>query len=371
MKKVFLKFLFFNFFLSIFCTILFSQEIIIVDEGKSSYEINLELYNEFSSLLKDYFVTGQDEFLKTYTVKCVDLYSVENACSEMQSFMVAESLFYWNYFRKSILDENSKKIIDENIIAFWNNLFDLSDFHFNSVVVYNFVKSFSSFLDKEFVLPIQNFEIEKNNFEYELASEVFVRNDFYQSLSQAEGMLYRLNKNIELAKLEMKMADDTFYKVCNNPKLLYVIFNNEKYSPLLNSFLATATSLYDLEFELDNNTTNFESYFTILPEFIFTKIYSNIPEEYQNEDINIQYEFINNFSKFTLKQIKEGFDIEKIFSTSELEMYNKILENNYFAFCVDLNFLKNFLDKTNIILNFDYSTSLIISNLKVESEDYE
>jgi hypothetical protein len=162
-----------------------------------------------------------------------------------------------------------------------------------------------------------------------------------------------------------------FYKVLNNPKLLFVIFNNEKYFSIKESFCKTAKLLYDVEVILTENKFDLNNIYSFFSKDIFEKIYFNLPSLEKSSDVEIQYEFVNSFSDFMLKQIKEGFDIEEIFSPLEFEVINKIIENNYFAFCVDVNFLKSILDKINLFLSLECPIELVLSNLKVESGEHE
>ncbi len=376
MKKVFMNFLLICFILNFFSFDIFAQEIIIVDSENNLYEQTLKEYDEFSSLLKKYFTTGKEDFLINYSVHSDDFYSVENSTNLMQPYVVSESLFYWNYFRNNIEESESKRKIDDNVISFWNYINENSVLDDQFLIVYNYAKSFASFANVQFQLPIDNFKItdfglEKNDNAYKLLSEVFVRNDFYQSLSKAEGMLYKLNKNREVLDVQMALSEKTFYEVLNNPKLLYVIFNNEKYLPIKDSFDKSANMLLNVQIISNIDFYNVKSLYSFLPEDIYNKIYLSLPDTEKLFDVTLQYEFINYFSKFTLKQLKEGFELSYFFTSSELELYNKILENNYYAFCVDLDFINTFIDKVKIILSLDYSTSLIISNLKIESGDYE
>ena len=196
MKKVLSKIFSFLFILNFFCVNFYSQELVIVDEGESLYEINLQAYDEFSSLLKKYFVTQQDDLIKTYADKSREIFSIDNAFSEMQTFLVAESLFYWNFYRNNILDEESKSIIDNAIIDYWSYIKENIILDNSFFVAYNYVKYFTSLKGFQFELPIEiedyNFE---NNNDYTIPSDYIIRNDFYKTLSVAEGMLFKLNKN--------------------------------------------------------------------------------------------------------------------------------------------------------------------------------
>lgn len=374
MKKVLSKIFSFLFILNFFCVNFFSQELVIVGEGESLYEINLQAYDEFSSLLKKYFVTQQDDLIKTYADKSREIFSIDNAFSEMQSFLVAESLFYWNFYRKNILDEESKSIIDDSIISYWSFLKENIILDNSFFVAYNYVKYFTSLKGLQFELPIE-FELEDYNFEnnndYTIPSDYIIRNDFYKTLSVAEGMLFKLNKNKDVIDVQMVLPENTFYDFLNNPKLLYVIFNNEKYVSIKDSFCKTSQLLFDVEIKTGENKYNLENIYSFLPEEIFNNIYSILTNSKKDFDVSVQYEFINSFSSFMLKQMKEGFDVSKIFSPLEMEIYNKILENNYFVFCIDLNYLNNLLDKINIYLNLSCPLNLFFSNLKVESDNNE
>ncbi|MBQ1197300.1 MAG: hypothetical protein IIX47_01690 [Spirochaetaceae bacterium] len=365
MKKVFFKIFSFLFILNFFCVNFFSQELVIVGEGESLYEINLQAYEEFSSLLKKYFVTQQDDLIKTYADKSREIFSIDNAFSEMQSFLVAESLFYWNFYRKNILDEESKSIIDDSIISYWSFLKENIILDNSFFVAYNYVKYFTSLKGLQFELPIE-FELEDYNFEnnndYTIPSDYIIRNDFYKTLSVAEGMLFKLNKNKDVIDVQMVLPENTFYDFLNNPKLLYVIFNNEKYVSIKDSFCKTSQLLFDVEITTDENKFDLENIYSFLPEDIFNNIYSILTNSKKDFDVSIQYEFINSFSNFMLKQMKEGFDVLKIFSPLEMKIYNKILENNYFVFCIDLNYLNNLLDKINIYLNLSCPLNLFFSN---------
>jgi hypothetical protein len=55
----------------------------------------------------------------------------------------------------------------------------------------------------------------------------------------------------------------------------------------------------------------------------------------------------------------------------EFEVINKIIDDNYFSFCVDVKFLKNILDKINLFLTLECPTELVLSNFKDESGEYE
>ena len=374
MKKVFSKFVFCIFFLSCFSLKIFAQEVVIVDSEDNLYEQTLKEYNEYSSLLKKHFSSQQDEFLKSYAERSYEIYSIENAFGEIQNFLIAESLFYWNYFRKNINDDEAKKIIDKEIIDYWNYLNENIILDNNFLVVYNYVEYFLNLKNIQIELPISEFKItdfnfEKLNIDYELPSDVFVRNDFYQTITKAESLLFKLNK--EVLDVEIVLSEETFYKVLNNPKLLFVIFNNEKYFSIKESFCKTAKLLYDVEVILTENKFDLNNIYSFFSKDIFEKIYFNLPSLQKSSDIEIQYEFVNSFSDFMLKQIKEGFDIEEIFSPLEFEVINKIIENNYFAFCVDVNFLKSILDKINLFLSLECPTELVLSNLKVESGEHE
>ena len=374
MKKVFSKFVFCIIFLSCFSLKIFAQEVVIVDSEDNLYEQTLKEYNEYSSLLKKHFSSQQDEFLKSYAEKSYEIYSIENAFGEIQNFLIAESLFYWNYFRKNINDDEAKKIIDKEIIDYWNYLNENIILDNNFLVVYNYVEYFLNLKNIQIELPISEFKItdfsfEKLNKDYELPSDVFVRNNFYQTLAKAESLLFKLNK--EVLDVEIVLSEETFYKVLNNPKLLFVIFNNEKYFSIKESFCKTAKLLYDVEVILTENKFDLNNIYSFFSKDIFEKIYFNLPSLEKSSDIEIQYEFVNSFSDFMVKQIKEGFDIEEIFSPLEFEVINKIIENNYFAFCVDVNFLKSILDKINLFLSLECPTELVLSNLKVESGEHE
>ena len=366
MKKVFFKIFSFLFILNFFCVNFFSQELVIVGEGESLYEINLQAYEEFSSLLKKYFVTQQDDLIKTYADKSREIFSIDNAFSEMQSFLVAESLFYWNFYRKNILDEESKSIIDDSIISYWSFLKENIILDNSFFVAYNYVKYFTSLKGLQFELPIE-FELEDYNFEnnndYTIPSDYIIRNDFYKTLSVAEGMLFKLNKNKDVIDVQMVLPENTFYDFLNNPKLLYVIFNNEKYVSIKDSFCKTSQLLFDVEITTGENKYDLENIYLFLPEEIFNNIYSILTNSKKDFDVSIQYEFINSFSNFMLKQMKEGFDVLKIFSPLEMKIYNKILENNYFVFCIDLNDLNNLLDKIDVYLNLSHMFLSIITDV--------
>lgn len=374
MKKVLFKIFSFLFLLNFFCVNFFSQELVIVDEGESLYEINLQSYNEFSSLLKKYFVTQQDDLIKSYADKSSQIFSIDNAFPEMQSLLISESLFYWNFYRKNILDEESKSIIDNAIISYWSFLKENVILDNSFFVAYNYVKYFTSLKGFQFELPIE-FEIEDYNFEnindYTIPSDYIIRNDFYKILSVAEGMLFKLNKNKDVIDVQMALSENAFYDFLNNPKLLYIIFNNEKYVSIKDSFCKTSKLLFDVEITTDENKFDLKNIYSFLPEDIYKNIYSILANSKKEFDVSIQYEFLNSFSNFMLKQMKEGFDVSKIFSPLEMKIYNKILENNYFAFCIDLNYLNNLLDKMNIYLNLTCPLNLIFSNLKVESDNNE
>ncbi len=376
MKKVFSKIIFCIFFLSCFSLKIFAQEVVIVDSEDNLYEQTLKEYNEYSSLLKKYFSSQQDEFLKSYAEKSCEIYSIENAFGEIQNFLIAESLFYWNYFRKKINDDEAKKIIDKEIIGYWNYLNENIILDNNFLVVYNFVEYFLNLKNVQIELPISEFKItdfsfEKLNKDYELPSDVFVRNNFYQTLAKAESLLFKLNINKKILDVQMALSEETFYKVLNNPKLLYVIFNNEKYFSIKESFCKTAKLLYNTEIIFNENKFDLNNIYSFFSKDIYEKIYFNLPSLEKSSDVEIQYEFVNSFSDFMLKQIKEGFDIEKIFSSLEFEVINKIIDDNYFSFCVDVKFLKNILDKINLFLTLECPIELVLSNFKVESGEYE
>ena len=96
-------------------------------------------------------------------------------------------------------------------------------------------------------------------------------------------------------------------------------------------------------------------------------MFSVFPDYQKNLDANFQYEFCSAFSKFILKQNKEGFELQKIFSESEIKFLNAILENQYVAFCVEAEILNELIIKFDSILNLDYFMPFVISNLKDES----
>jgi hypothetical protein len=344
MKKVFFKIFSFLFLLNLFCVNFFSQELVIVDEGESLYEINLQSYNEFSSLLKKYFVTQQADLIKFYADKSSQIFSIDNAFLEMQSLLISESLFYWNFYRNNIFDEESKSIIDNAIISYWSFLKENVILDNSFFVAYNYVKYFTSLKEFQFELPIE-FKIEdynfENNIDYTIPADYIIRNHFYKTLSIAEGMLFKLNKNKDVIDAQMALSENAFYDFLNNPKLLYIIFNNEKYVSIKDSFCKTSKLLFDVEITTGENKYDLKNIYSFLPEDIFNNIYSILPNSKKDFDVSTQYEFLNSFSSFMLKQMKEGFDVSKIFSPLEMEIYNKILENNYFAFCIDLNYLNN------------------------------
>lgn len=343
---------------------------IIVDAEENVYEETLQFYNDYSSLLKSYILINDEDSLKKYVEMSDEFYSIENAFTEIFPCVISESLFYWNYFRNNI-DENSKTIIDKEIIYFWNYIKEnrILDNEFFTVV--NYAKSFSSFKknDFEFMFPIQDFQIEENITEIKIPSEVFVRNDFYQTLAQVEFLLHQLNS--DEFKLNSVLPENTFYDICNNPKLLYVIFNNKKYSLIQDFFTNAVRELfnYDFVFEIDN--VDFKNFYTFVPETFYKQVFSLFPDYQKNEVANYQYEFCNSFTSFILKYYKEGFDISKIFSTSEINIINLILENPYAAFCVETEMLNELLIKFKIILNSDYFMPFVISNLKCESVENE
>lgn len=351
---------------SFFCLNSFCQELIIVDADENSYEETLQFYNDYSSLLKSYILTNDENSLKKYVEMSDEFYSIENAFTEIFPCVISESLFYWNYFR-NYFDEESKNIIDKEIIYFWNYIKEnrILDNEFFSVV--NYAKSFSSFKnnDFEFKFPIQDFKIEENITEIKIPSEVFVRNDFYQTLAQAEFLLHQLNS--DEFKLNSVLPENTFYEICNNPKLLYVIFNNEKYFLLQDFFTNAVRELFDYEFVFKTDKIDYENFYTIIPEGFFENVFSLFSDFQKNEVSNFQYEFCSAFTKFILKQNKEGFDITKIFSDSEIQIINLILENHYFAFCLESETLIELSEKFNVILNLDYFIPFVISNLKDES----
>ena len=352
---------------SFFCLNSFCQELIIVDADENSYEETLQFYNDYSSLLKSYILTNDEKSLKKYVEMSEEIYTIDNVFTDIFSCVISESLFYWNYFR-NYFDEESKTIIDKEIIYFWNYIKDnrILDNEFFTAV--NYVKSFSSLkhTDFEFMLPIQDFVINENKTEVNIPSAVFIRNDFYQTLAKAEFLLHQLNS--DAFKTNSVLAESTFYEIANNPKLLYVIFSNEKYSLIQDFFINAVKELFDYDFVFENN---FESFYTIFPEGFFENVFSVFPDYQKNLDANFQYEFCNAFTKFVLKQNKEGFDITKIFSDSEIQIINLILENHYFAFCLESETLIELSEKFNAILNLDYFIPFVISNLKVESDNNE
>ena len=76
-------------------------------------------------------------------------------------------------------------------------------------------------------------------------------------------------------------------KVLNNPKLLYVIFNNEKYFSIKESFCKTAKLLYNTEiifnenkFDLNNIYDSFKNELKLLGEFS--------DDDTKNSDINLK-----------------------------------------------------------------------------------
>ena len=336
---------------------------IVVADDETSYEETLQFYHEYSSLLKSYILTNDENSLKKYVEMSDKFYSLDNFFSENFPCLIVESLFYWNYFR-NYFDEESQVVLDKEIIYFWDYIKEnrVLDSEFFAAV--NYAKSFSSFKNNDFVfmLPIQDFQIEENITEIKIPSEVFVRNDFYQTLAKTEFLLHQLNS--EEFKLNSVLPENIFYEICNNPKLLYVIFNNEKYFLIQEFFVNAVKELFDYNFVFENN---FESFYTFFPKEFFENVFSLFPDYQKKLDANFQYEFCNAFTKFILKQNKEGFDITKIFSDSEIQIINSILENNYFAFCVESEILNELLTKFNVILNLDYFMPFVISNLKVES----
>ena len=344
---------------SFFCLNSFCQELIAYDDLKTLYYEELEFYNDYSSLLKSYILTNDEDSLKKYVELSEEFYSLECIFSEM----VVESLFYWNYFR-NYFDEESQVLLNKEIIYFWEYIKEYLLLDNVTFAAVNYVKSFSSFKnnDFEFKFPIQDFKIEKNIIEIKMPSEVFVRNDFYQTLAKAEFLLHQLNS--EEFKLNPLLPENIFYEICNNPKLLYVIFNYEKYFLIQEFCIKAVKELFDYDFVFENN---FESFYTIFPEGFFENVFSVFPDYQKNLDANFQYEFCNAFTKFVLKQNKEGFDITKIFSDSEIQIINLILENHYFAFCLESETLIELSEKFNAILNLDYFIPFVISNLKDES----
>lgn len=364
--------------LSILVTInfnIFAQEIIIVDTENTEHEKIIENYNNYSSMLKEYLITNQNDYLKSYASLSDEFYNLENTFSPMLPYLITESLFYWNFFRNKIDDENSKNIIDNEIILFWNYLKENFRLGKSEIVAYNYVKSFSSIYNVEFVLPIENFSIEDFKFQndeshYELISDTKMRNDFYYNLSKVEGMLFRLNKNKEVLDVPMAMSEKSFYEVCNNPKFLYIIFNDKKYNLLLDSFIKTSELLYKVNY-FDFDKTKFENKNYILPKNFYDELYSLFSVENSLYEVSLQYEFCNLFSSLLYKSLKEGFDISTLLNETEVKFYNKILENFYFAFCIDIEFINSFLENTKFLLNLDYSKYLMISNLKTEGDENE
>ena len=355
---------------SFFCLNSFCQELIIVDADENSYEETLQFYNDYSSLLKSYILTNDENSLKKYVEMSEEIYTIDNVFTDIFSCVISESLFYWNYFR-NYFDEESKNIIDKEIIYFWNYIKDnrILDNEFFTAV--NYVKSFSSLkhTDFEFMLPIQDFVINENKTEVNIPSAVFIRNDFYQTLAKAEFLLHQLNS--DAFKTNSVLAESTFYEIANNPKLLYVIFSNEKYSLIQDFFINAVKELFDYDFIFETDNVDFKNFYTFVPETFYKQVFSLFPDYQKNEVANYQYEFCNSFTSFILKYYKEGFDISKIFSTSEINIINLILENPYAAFCVETEMLNELLIKFKIILNFDYFMPFVISNLKCESVENE
>ena len=344
---------------SFFCLNSFCQELVVYDDLEMLYYEELEFYNDYSSLLKSYILTNDENSLKKYVEMSDKFYSLECIFSEM----VVESLFYWNYFR-NYFDEESQVLLNKEIIYFWEYIKEYLLLDNVTFAAVNYVKSFSSFKnnDFEFKFPIQDFKIEKNIIEIKIPSEVFVRNDFYQTLAKAEFLLHQLNS--EDFNLNPILPETIFYEICNNPKLLYVIINNEKYFLIQEFFIKAVKELFDYEFIFENN---FESFYTIFPNSFFENVFSLFTDSQKNLDANFQYEFCSAFSKFILKQNKEGVELQKIFSESEIKLLNAILENQYVAFCVEAEILNELIIKFDAILNLDYFMPFVISNLKDES----
>ena len=131
---------------------------IVYDDLETLYYEELEFYNDYSSLLKSYILTNDEDSLKKYVELSEEFYSLECVFSEM----VVESLFYWNYFR-NYFDEESQVLLDKEIIYFWDYIKKYLLLDNETFAAVNYVKSFSSFKnnDFEFKFPIQDFQIEE------------------------------------------------------------------------------------------------------------------------------------------------------------------------------------------------------------------
>ena len=105
MKKLFLLSVF---IFSFCCLNSFCQELIVYDDLETLYYEELEFYNDYSSLLKSYILTNDEDSLKKYVELSEEFYSLECIFSEM----VVESLVYWNYFR-NYFDEESQVLLNK------------------------------------------------------------------------------------------------------------------------------------------------------------------------------------------------------------------------------------------------------------------
>lgn len=348
---------------------LFAQEIIVVNSEEEFEKQNLNLYNDLQKLSTEYLQTQDNELLKEYALKSKDFYSVENYMSFFQPYVIAESLYYWNFLKNSISDEQITKGIDKNVIDLWNYLSKSKKIYDNSYLVFSYYETlknkYSKYSTKENFLPV-NIDISKTSTQtsvIELVSEEKYRNYLFNTISLADSLLEKINeKGNSLSKLQ-------FTALTNQPSVLFLVLTQNKYELIKNQYISICSSLSGISINTIKNTIE-ESYSNnnfFRNNIYFSKnfidiIYPILPDDQLTNESKVIFNFSYLLSKLYMNSLSVGVLIENIFTNDKAKLLLELIENPLKISCVDIEIINELTEQLELLNNIYSKERIILLN---------
>lgn len=303
-------------------------------------------------------------------------------------FFNIDNIYYLDYYIYKIIIDNGTN--DNNILVYnkYNSkIYNISNYNYIGDII----------IDNELYLTIKY----DNNYSIK----------YYYKINNKEYLLYEyINRNIIINKyfnetIILNIIDNTFITENNNQKNgkykfildenlielyflsdntieIYKLYNNvyyyEEYIRLHNTIIYLLNGINIIEYKINSidnllyNILSFEKIKFIRNNDIFIIIENNILKKYYLKSINEKYILTNNEEEINLNILRTFIND---FTSSDLDLYNKFLINNYDVYSISSflkkynyinieNYCKNNLlsfDKENAIIHW-YKTDILSNN---------
>lgn len=348
---------------------LFAQEIIVVNSEEEFEKQSLALYKEIQNLSVEYLQTQNNEILKEYALKSKEFYTAEKYMSSFQPYVIAESLYYWNFLKNSITDEQIVKGIDKNVIDLWNYLNKSKKIYDNSYLVFSYYENlkniYSKYSTKESFLPvnIDISKITKQTSVIELVQDEKYKNYLLNTISLADSLLEKISeKGNSLSKIQ-------FTAISNQPNVLYLVLTQNKYELIKQQYVSICSSLSGIQkSDIDkiiedtySNNNFFRNNIYFSKSFIDI-IYSALPDEQLSSDVKTVYNFSYLLNELYIKSLSVGVLIENIFTNDKAKLFLELIENPLKINCVDLEIITDLTEQLKLLNNIYSKEQIVLLN---------